>query len=201
MKLFRTALFSLAITAVSLPSFAAEKYEFDKSHTKILFYINHLGFSDSIGEFTEYDGKITFDEKKPEESTLDITLKPAGIRTSSKELDGKLQNEKFFNTAKFPEIKFVSNKVKTTGANTGEVEGTVTMLGVSKPTILKVKFNKADIHPYTKDYVAGFSASATIKRSDFGMSEYVPAVGDEVRIEIQTEIVNLDRKADATRTK
>lgn len=186
----------LALLAISLPApaFAADKYEFDKSHTRILFYINHLGFSDMVGEFTDYDGYFTFDENKPEDSSIDITLKPSGIRTSSKELDEKLQGEKFFKSDQFPTIKFVSNKVKKTGEKTGEVEGIVTMLGVSKPTTLTVHFNKADYHPYTNNFVAGFSASSTIKRSEFGMKEYLPMIGDEVRIEVQTEGVNLDRK-------
>ncbi len=195
MKLAKfTAIAALAATALPAPSFAADKYEFDKSHTRILFYVNHLGFSDMVGEFTDYDGAITFDEKKPEDSTLDITIKPSGIRTSSAKLDGELQGEKFFNSEKFPTIKFVSSKSKSTGANDGEVEGTLTMLGVSKPATLKVHFNKADYHPFTNNFVAGFSASAVIKRSEFGFTNLIPMVGDEVRLEVQTEIVNLDRK-------
>ncbi len=185
---------ALATTSFALPAFAADKYEFDKSHTKILFYINHLGYSETIGEFTDYDGNFTFDQQKPEESSIDVTLKPSGIRTSSTKLDSELQGEKFFKSDQFPTIKFVSEKVKRTGDNTGEVDGVVTMLGVSKPTKLTVRFNKADYHPFTKNFVAGFSASATLKRSDFGMKEYLPLVGDEVRIEVQTEGVNIDRK-------
>lgn len=182
--------------AVSLCSsaFAAEKYEFDKGHTNILFFINHLGFSDMVGEFTDYDGHFTFDQDKPQDSSIDVTLKPAGIRTSSKGLDEHLQKEEFFNSAKFPEMRFVSKSVAVTGKNTGTVTGDLTMLGVTKPVTLNVRFNKADYHPMTKDFIAGFSATATLKRSDFGMNAYVPMVGDEVRLEVHTEGVNLDRK-------
>lgn len=192
-----TKLFTLTTAVVSLlfsTAFAADKYEFDKSHTNISFYVNHLGFSETVGVLTDYDGHFTFDPKKPEDSSIDITLKPSGIRTSSAELDNKLQGETFFNSEKFPTIKFVSNKVRITGSNNGEVDGVVTMLGVSKTATLSVRFNKADYHPYSKDFVAGFSASTTIKRSDFGMKEYIPMVGDEVRIEVQVEGVNIDRK-------
>ncbi len=73
------ALPALFIAAPAL----ADTYEFDKSHTKILFFINHLGFSDTIGEFTGYDGNFTFDQNAPEKSSVDVTLKPSGIRTSS----------------------------------------------------------------------------------------------------------------------
>lgn len=188
------ALLSTAFTAPAL----ADKYDFDKSHTKVLFFINHLGFSDTIGEFTSYDGNFTFDEKKPETSSVDVTIKPSGIRTSSSALDNELQGEKFFNSEKFPDIRFVSKSVKVTGANTGDILGEVTMLGVTKPVTMKVTFNKADYHPFTQAYVAGFHAEATLKRSDFGMNSYLPAVGDEVRIMVNTEGLSQDRKkADA----
>ncbi len=188
------ALTAALISLLSSTAFAADKFEFDKSHTNILFYVNHLGFSEMVGVFTDYDGSFTFDPNKPEDSSIDITLKPSGIRTSSAKLDGELQGEKFFNSVKFPTITFVSKKVNITGKDTGEVEGVATMLGVSKPVTLSVKLNKADYHPMTKDFVAGFSAKATLKRSDFGMKEYIPMVGDDIRIEVYTEGVDVDRK-------
>lgn len=190
-------IFALTAAIVSLlftPAFAADKYEFDKAHTNILFFVSHLGFSEMVGLFTDYDGSFTFDPKNPEDSSIDITLKPSGIRTSSAKLDSELQGEKFFNTEKFPTITFVSKKVNITGSNTGEVEGVATMLGVSKPVTLSVKLNKADYHPMTRDFVAGFTATATLKRSDFGMTAYLPMVGDDIRIEVYTEGVDVDRK-------
>ncbi len=188
------ALTAITVTSFFNPAFAADKYEIDKSHTNILFYINHLGFSDMIGEFTDYDGYFTFDQEKPEDSKIEITLKPAGIRTSSAKLDSELQGDNFFKSSQFPTITFTSDKIKSTGEKSGNVSGVITMLGVSKPVILKVNFNKADYHPLTKDFVAGFSASTTIKRSVFGMNSYLPMVGDDVRIEIQIEGINVDRK-------
>ena len=187
---------ALIFSLLSTPAFA-DRYEFDKSHTNIMFRINHLGFSNMIGLFTDYSGGFTFDPQKPEASTIDVTIKPSSVRTSSPELDAHLQKEEFFNSAKFPDIRFVSTGVKVTGSNTGEVTGNVTMLGVTKPATLKVVFNKMDVHPYTKAYIAGFSADATIKRSDFGMNYGIPNVGDEVTLHIETEGVNLDRKAEA----
>lgn len=188
-----STLFFILLFATS-PAFAADKYEFDKGHTNILFFISHLGFSETVGKFTDYDGYFTFDEKKPETSTIDVSLKPAGIKTSSEDLDAHLQKEDFFNTAKFPEIRFISTGVKVTGAKTGEVTGNITLLGVTKPVVLRVTLNKAGQHPKTQDHIAGFTAEAVIKRSDFGMNYGIPMVGDEVRIWISTEGVNVDRK-------
>ena len=183
----------LPIIFITSPALA-DRYEFDKGHTKILFFINHLGFSDSVGEFTDYDGHFMFDEKAPEKSSVEVVLKPAGIRTSSAGLDEHLQNADFFNSTAFPDIRFVSTAVKVTGENTGELTGNVTLLGVTKPVTLNVKFNKAGQHPYSKEFVAGFSAETSFKRSDFGMSYGIPGVGDEVRMEIYTEGINMDLK-------
>lgn len=189
--------FNLAIIISMLvfaPAAYADRYTFDTSHTKILFFVNHLGFSQSIGEFTRYDGYFTFDQNAPEKSMVDVTLQPSGIRTSSSLLDEKLQGDEFFKSALFPDIRFVSTGIKVISANTGEVTGNVTLIGITKPVTIKVTFNKADYHPYTQNYVAGFSAEAMLKRSDFGMNAYIPNVGDEVRILIETEGVSDDRK-------
>lgn len=195
----RIALLSAALLAAA-PAMAADTYTVDKSHTRILFFVNHLGFSDTIGDFTSYEGSFTFDEEKPETSSVDFTLYPEGIRTVSSELDKHLQNKDFFNTAEFPEIRFVSTGIKVTGKNTGDVTGNLTMLGVTKPVVLHVTFNKGDYHTYSKMYVAGFSGNAVIKRSDFGMSNLVPAVSDEVKLLVELEGVNQTRrKAESTK--
>lgn len=190
----RLAILTCLALLTPLPAYAADEYTIDKSHTHLLFYVNHLGFSDMIGDFTEYNGNFTFDEKKPETSTLDMTIYPKGIRTSSSELDKYLQEKDFFNTEKFPEIRFVSTSVKVTGKRTGDVTGNLTMLGVTKPVVLHVTFNKADYHAYSHMYTAGFSGSATLKRSDFGMTYGLPDVSDEVRLEVQLEATNQTRK-------
>jgi polyisoprenoid-binding protein YceI len=193
MRFTRLLLAPLALCMAS-PAFAADNYELDKSHTRILFYVNHLGFSDTIGDMTKYDGSFTFDEKDPSKSSVTLSLDPTGIRTSSEALDKHLQNADFFNTEKFPKITFTSTAVKVTGENTGEVTGDMTLLGVTKPVTLKVTFNKGDYHPYTKSYVAGFSGSTSFKRSDFGMAYGIPNVSDEVKLEFELEGINLDRK-------
>src|SRR5690242_18260646 len=139
----------LTATLLSTPALALDHYEFGKQHTNILFHINHIGFSEMIGLMTSYDGSITFDEKTPDKSTIDVNIHPAGIRTSSELLDKELQGEKWFNTGKFPDIHFVSTGVKVTGDKTGDVTGNMTMLGVTRPVVLHVHFNKGDYHPMT----------------------------------------------------
>lgn len=187
-----------AFLMLSTPAWAeAERYEFDKTHTSIVFYINHLGFSDMAGQFKKYDGFFTFDEKKPEVSKVSVSLDPSSIRTTSEVLDEHLQGKDYFDTETFPAIKFESNLVRVTGKNTADISGDLTLRGVTKPATLHVKFNKAGFHPITQDYIAGFSADTTIKRSDFGMTALTPMVGDVVRLHIEVEGVNQARKQSA----
>lgn len=188
------ALLALALTFISPLALAAERYEFDKAHTSILFFVNHLGFSDMVGEFKEYDGHFMLNEKHPEKSSVQVSLHSAGIETDSAELSRKLQGRDFFNAAEYPTLTFASRSVKRTGEKTAEVTGDLTLLGVTKPVTLNVRFNKADYHPLNNHYVAGFSADAALKRSEFGMTHLLPLVGDEVRIHIETEGVNAERK-------
>ncbi|MBV8938232.1 MAG: YceI family protein [Alphaproteobacteria bacterium] len=194
MRVFLSAL-ALSSLAFSPALAAAEHYHLDHEHTSILFFVSHMGFSEMVGRFTQYDGSFDFDREHPENSKVEITLKPAGIVTSSAKLDSELQGQKFFNSAQFPDAKFVSTGIKVTSQNEGDVTGNFTMLGVTKPLTLHVRFNKADYTPYTGAYVAGFSAEATLKRSDYGMSAYIPQVADEVRLHVETEGVNDTRAA------
>ncbi len=183
------------LIVLAAPAIAAEKYSFDKEHTSINFAVSHLGLSEMTGRFMDYDGHFLFNEKDPAKSAVDVVIRPTGVSTVSKGLDEHLQKDDFFNTAKYPEVHFKSTEVKVTGANTADVIGNLTLLGVTKPVVLKTRFNKADWHPMTKDYVAGFSAEMVVKRSEFGMSKYVPMVGDEVKFDIEVEGVNEERKA------
>ncbi len=166
---------------------AADTYDFDKDHTHIIFFVSHIGFSNMIGRIKSFNGHFTFDENAPEKSTLDVTLIPASVDTDVPALNKMLMSDKFLNAYAFPEMHFKSTKVVVTGKNTGDVIGDFTLLGVTRPLILHVTYNKSGIHPLTNDFVSGFSADATLKRSDFGMKAFVPDVGDEVRIHIEAE--------------
>jgi polyisoprenoid-binding protein YceI len=164
-----------------------ERYTFDKQHTTILFFINHLGFSNKVGRMTDFEGYFIFDQDKVENSKVEIIIKPQGVATDSKDLDIVLQGELWFNSKRYPEIKFVSSDINITGDNQGDVQGWLNMIGKEEPVTLHVKFNKTGIHPQTQQYVAGFSGDVILNRAHFGMDNYVPLVGEEVRIHIEVE--------------
>lgn len=187
MKKFAAIALLGLLSATSPANAAAERYAFDKDHTQIFFSVNHLGFSNSTGKFEEFDGHFTFDPEKPENSSVYVTIKTDEIEIGSDEWEDHLENADFFNAEKFPVMTFTSTKVEKTGEKTGKLTGDLTLLGVTKPVTLDVTFNKVGVHPYSGKQVAGFSATGTLLRSDFGMNYGLPAVGDEVSIRIEVE--------------
>lgn len=186
-KPFTPAKYKGASSRPAAVSAEPEKYVFDKDHTTILFYINHLGFSDKIGRFDDYDGYFVLDRANPEKSFVDVTVRPRGINTGSKALDREVQKDGWFNTAKYPTVHFKSTQVKLTGDNTADVTGYLTMLGQEKPVTMRVVFNRSGTHPVNKQQVAGFRADLNIKRTEWGMNNFVPMVGEYVRIQVQAE--------------
>ena len=192
----KNRIIALALTAALLAPATAqaapEKYTYDPAHTQIMFSVSHLGFSFSSGKFTEFSGGFTFDADKPQDSSVNVTVKTDSINMDSEAWDKHLKNADFLNVEKFPEMTFKSTKVEPTGKNTGKVTGDLTLLGVTKPVTLDVVYNRSGVHPYSKNYIAGFSASGMIKRSDFGMTYGLPGVGDDVALNIQVEGIRQD---------
>lgn len=164
-------------------------YIFDKSHTQILLKINHLGFSDFYLEVMDYKGGFYFETDTIEESMVTVTIDANSIDSDNAHLNEKLKGEDFFNTKVFPDISFKASQIKMTGENTGLLMGMLAIKGIVEPLTLDVTFNKAGENPFTKEYHAGFSATGKIKRSDYGITYGLPALGDEVEIILEVEAI------------
>ncbi|MDE1173305.1 MAG: YceI family protein [Parvibaculaceae bacterium] len=186
MKLHRAL---VVIAALTVPTFAsATEYTLDKSHTYVGFEISHLGFSTTFGRFEDVTGTLSFDEAKPAASKVDVTVETGSLETGFEKRDEHVESPDFLDVKKYPEMTFKSTKVTVTGKHTGTLTGDLTLHGVTKPVTLHVTFNKAGPNPLKPEIlVAGFNATGTIKRSDFGITTYVPAIGDEVKLVISTE--------------
>ncbi|MGP1253669.1 MAG: YceI family protein [Kiloniellales bacterium] len=192
--MIRTAVLGTATAAIlaisAAPTAAAETFAFDRGHTDIVFRIDHLGFSDTIGRFNDADGIIVLDETNPENSRVEVTIQTASLDTNHEERDTHLRGADFFNVEAHPTITFVSTSVERTGDETARVTGDLTILGVTQTVVLETTLNALMPHPipsYEGVMTAGFSSIATISRSDFGMTAFVPAVGDEVSIILEIE--------------
>ena len=165
---------------------AAESYTIDPRHTFPSFEVSHIGFSTQRGRFNQTSGKISLDAQA-KSGHIEVAIDSATIDTGLEELEARLKKDDFFNTAKYPGITFKSDKLEFTGNKPVSAEGTLTMLGVSQPLRLKIDHFHCGTHPISLREVCGADASGAIKRSDFGLKAFLPAVGDEVSIRIQVE--------------
>lgn len=188
MKTSVVAALTAATLAFSAPSFAEPvEYEFDTVHSQIIFKVNHLGFSNSFGKFPTFRGELTFDQDDWSNSSTSVEIKAASINLENKKWNDHMKNADFFHVDKYPRLSFKSTKLEKTGDNTGVLHGDLTILDKTHPVKLDLTLNKAGIHPMSEQQHVGFSARGTIKRSEWGMTYGVPAVGDDVHIIIEVE--------------
>ena len=178
-------------------------YKIDPHHASVLWKVNHLGLSDYLGAFHKMDATLTLDPKDITNSKLvasvDLTSVKVDIATTSDKKDKKnsmafekeLEGPKWLNSSKFPKATFVSTQIVKTGDDTGTIEGNLTFMGMTKPLTLKAKLNgSVAAHMILKKPVLGITATGTIKRSEWGVKEYLGAVGDDVELTINAEFVN-----------
>jgi polyisoprenoid-binding protein YceI len=175
------------LAAAGTATAAPVTYKLDPGHTMVLFSWNHFGFSNPSANLGQVDGTLVYDEAKPADSTVEATLPLAGLDTFVPKLDEHLKSADFLDAAKYPTVTFKSTKVTAAGKGKLKVTGDLTVHGVTKPVTLDVTLNKVGPHPMMKVQTVGFDATATIKRSDFGVGAYVPNVSDEIKIRITTE--------------
>ncbi|MEJ2174299.1 MAG: YceI family protein [bacterium] len=189
-----TALLGAVVVAMPLAATAApETYVVDPLHTFAYFSIDHLGVSNIRGRFNKSSGKFIYD-RAAKTGSVEMVIDTASVDTGDNDKgsrprsrDEHLRGADFFNTAEFPQMTYKSTAVKFNGAAPAEIEGQLTLLGVSKPVTLKIERWVCKDHPFRKKPMCGGDASATIKRTDFGMKYGVPAIGDEVNLSINFE--------------
>lgn len=177
----------LLAAACALPAAAApELYTVDPAHTYPSFEVNHLGFSTSRGMFTGTTGRIMLDRAN-RTGSIDITIDTRSVFTGDERRDRHLRADDFFNVEMFPEMTFRATRVVFRGDTPVAAEGELTLLGVTRPVTLAIDSFNCGTNPINRKPMCGADASATLRRSEFGMDAYVPAVGDEVKIRIGIE--------------
>ena len=155
-------------------------YSVEPAHTRVLFSVNHMGFSNFYGEFPNVSGTLNLKPKAVGASTLEIRIPTASVSTGNAKLNGELAGDQWLDSAKYPEMLFKAEKIVPTGKNRANVIGNLTLHGVTKPVTLAVKFHGAGVNVLDKKYTIGFEATGKIKRSDFGVKTYLPLIGDEL---------------------
>ncbi|MBX8472265.1 YceI family protein [Pseudomonas sp. RIT778] len=192
-SMLKKTLAALAIgSAVLSANVMAADYVVDKEgqHAFVDFKISHLGYSFITGTFKDIDGKFSFDAAKPEDSKIEFNVNTASVFTNHAERDKHIASADFLNASKFAKATFVSTSVKSTGANTADVTGDLTILGVTKPVVVKATFLGEGKDPWG-GYRAGFEGTTTIKRSDFGKQKDLGPKSDAVELYVSFEGVKV----------
>lgn len=183
--MFLRRVLPFCLLAVSACAFAApQTFTIDPNHTQVSFTYSHFGFSNPTGRLEDIKGKVVVDQADWAKSSVEVTMPLSGLHTGVAALDEHLKKPDFFDAAKFPDITFKSTKVAKTGAETLDITGELAVHGVTKPVTLHARINKIGENAMISSTTAGFDADATLKRSDYGLKMYVPAVSDEVHIHI-----------------
>ncbi|MEY4683755.1 MAG: hypothetical protein RLZ25_214 [Pseudomonadota bacterium] len=165
---------------------AAETFIIDSNHTLPVFEVNHLGFSTQRGRFNDTQGAIELD-RKAHRGHVKFIIAANSIDMGLPKWDEHMQSPDFFNTLQFPEITFESSQFVFEGENPVAAEGTLNLLGISRPLRLAIQGFTCGENPIVKKPICAANIEAHLKRSDYGMTKYLPGISDEVRILIPVE--------------
>jgi len=165
-----------------LADMPAGDYGLDKSHAYITFSYSHFGFSTPHIGFDAFDLNLSLDPQNPENSSITVTIDATSVNSRVERFNGHLNGANFFDTANHPEITFQSTSISSTGEDTFDVVGDLTIKGITNSVTLKTTINKAANHPMRDTPIVGMSGEAKVNRSDWGLDRAVPNVGDEITI-------------------
>jgi polyisoprenoid-binding protein YceI len=180
---------TLPLTATA----ATESYTIDPLHSSVNFSVDHLGLSTIYGRFSKFAATFAQD-RAAKTGSVEVTVETASVDTNDNDKgsrprsrDEHLRSSDFFNAAEFPRMTYKSTGVVFTGDNPMTVEGTLTLLGVTKPVTLTVERFKCNPATATAKERCGGVVVGKLKRSDFGMKTGIPSIGDEIALTIGFE--------------
>jgi len=172
----------LGINAVA--ALAADNYKVDPAHSMIVFRINHMNTSNVYGRFNGVAGTLVVEGDEP--VSFDAQVQTKNVDTAVEARDKHLRSDTFFNAEEFPTISFKSKSVKKTGDKTYEVTGDLALHGVTKSITVSIDRIGSSDSPQMGHRI-GFETVFSIKRSDYGMTNMVGPVGDEVKLMVNLE--------------
>jgi polyisoprenoid-binding protein YceI len=178
----------LLVTLFAFPvSAELRRYRIDPVHTRVVFLVQHAGFSRSIGQAIRPTGKLWWDSDAPERSRVDVEIDAAKIDFGDAAWNKAMQGKRYFNVKQFKAISFKSIAVRPGELNKGQFDALVTILGIQRKITLDYTLNKSGKHPMLPRAMIGFSARGTLRRSSFGMDHASDMIGDEVELWIEVE--------------
>ncbi|MDJ0627163.1 MAG: YceI family protein [Rhodobacter sp.] len=183
---------ALATAAAGAAVADPEAYVLDASHSQIVFSYNHLGYSTNWGMFSGFEGEIQFDQDDPAGSSVTVSFPVMSMFTGWEARFDHFMSADFFGATEDEMVTFASTGIEVTGDSTARITGDLTLNGVTKPVVLDATLNQTGDHPMAKKPWAGFTASTTLLRSDFGVGNFAPFVSDEVEVMISIEAMKAD---------
>lgn len=196
-EMMRTLVFGLAVAAVAVSASAGVstdpkqaptgRYAMETRHSQLLFAIAHQDLTDYYGRFDKLSGTLAFNSAEPDKSVVSVTIDTSSIDTPSATLNATLTDKAVFDAQNFPTATFKSTSIVRTGPTSGKITGELTIKNVTKPVTLDATFIGGRPDTMGGAYAIGFSATTSIKRTDFGLTGMVwePFVGNDVKLVIQ----------------
>jgi polyisoprenoid-binding protein YceI len=185
-----------ALTGALLTAPAAfaepEKYVLDASHSQVLFSYDHLGFSTTWGMFSGFEGEIMFDQDAPANSSVTVSFPVRSMFTGWEARFNHFMADDFFGADESEMVTFTSTGIEVTGEDTANITGDLTLNGITRPVTLVAELTQTGNHPMANKPWAGFNATTTLKRSDFELGLFAPAVSDEVEVQISIEAMKAE---------
>jgi polyisoprenoid-binding protein YceI len=166
-------------------------YRIDPDHTAVLFKVWHLGLSKLVGRFNRVDASLDFDPSDLGAARLQALVDIGSIDVVNPDLENSLTSVFWLDTTRYPTASFTSTSVQPLDTHTIEIKGELTFMGVTRPLELQAVFNGGALNVLSGKYTIGFQAHGSLQRSDFGLRNYLPAVGDEVALEVHAEFQRL----------
>lgn len=162
-------------------------YKLDPTHVTVLFKINHMGLSTFVGRFNKVDASLEYDPQNIAAAKLSAVIDIASIDVNNSDLEETLRGSSWFDAEKYPQAFFKTDSVKVIDENTAEFSGDLQLHGVTAPMALRIHFNGGGNNMLTGFYTLGFSATSTFSRSTFGVDYLIPAIADQVDVEVFAE--------------
>jgi polyisoprenoid-binding protein YceI len=190
----------LALLACACPAWAAGPvaYALDPVHTRVMLAVEHAGFSKAIGTISGSTGTLVFDPEDWSTARLDVTVPLARTDFGDEKWNRAVLAGNLLDAERFPEARFVSNRIEPAGPDHASVCGTLSLHGTDRELCLDVRLNALKRHPLPPfRRTAGFSATTTLQRSDFGITAWKSVIGDSVELRIEAEATRTGKVDDS----
>lgn len=155
-------------------------------HAFVNFKISHLGYSWLYGTFRDFEGSFSFDAQQPESGKVKVTIDTASVDTNHAERDKHLRGDEFLNVDDHPTATFESTAIESTGENTADITGNLTLNGITKPVVISARLLGEGKDPWG-GYRAGFEGSTTLRLDDFGITRDLGPAAESVELILSIE--------------